>query len=118
MTEPDFPATPAGVDQVIRRGNLRRLRSAATTGVTALAVTGVVVLAPWQGPGGRDSLTPARDPFAIATASPTPGTAEPSADPTATPTSEPTGVPAATATALVSPPTSTGPRSTSAPGSV
>lgn len=115
MTEPDFPATPAGVDRVIRRGNLRRLRSAATTGVTALAVTGVVVLAPWQGPGGRDSLTPARDPFPTASASPTPGTAEPSADPTATPTSEPTRVPAASATALVTPPTATAPSPETAP---
>ena len=63
MTEPQFLPTTEGADQVVRRGNRRRLRSAVTTGTGLLAVAGVVVAAPWQGTAARDSLVPARDPL-------------------------------------------------------
>lgn len=68
MTEPVFHATPQGADAVVRRGNLRRARSGAAAGAAAGLVVGVALLAPWQGPGARDSLVPADDP----TSTPTP----------------------------------------------
>lgn len=81
MTEPDFPATREGADAVVRRGNRRRLRTAALSMSTAVAVAGVVVLAPWQGAEGRDSLTPARDPLPHPSVTSAPATPLPSATP-------------------------------------
>lgn len=114
MTEPDFVVTPEGVDQAIRAGNRRRLRSGATTVVAALTVTGVVVLAPWQGPGARDSLTPARDVSSTPTATPGPGTAPDSSLPASSPLPAAVRAPSV-ATAQVLPPTSSAPGASPSP---
>jgi hypothetical protein len=106
MTEPEFFATRAGADQAVRTGNRRRLRTAATTGLAALAVTGVTLAGPWDGAGHRDSLTPARDPLVTATATPSPSTTtRPAPDTSPSPVAAGTH-PAPTVTATTVPPVS------------
>lgn len=100
MTEPVFTATSAGADAVVRRGNLRRLRSGAAAGSVVGLVVGVALVAPWQGPGARDSLVPVDEPTARPTPSvqalprvshhPLPGTA-PSGSAVPLPGTRPTG---------------------------
>ena len=81
MIEPEFPATTRGADQVIRSGNRRRLRTGGTTLGSALAVSLLVALTPWQAPASQDSLQTANDPRPALSAQPRQTSGSPTASP-------------------------------------
>lgn len=65
MTEPVFLATQEGADEAVARGRRRRVTSGLAALSAAGAVTAVVVLAPWQDLGVRDTLSPAKQPTPV-----------------------------------------------------
>ena len=116
MSDPVFIATAEGADAVIRRGNRRRRITAFTSLAAVATVLTVLVVAPWSGVGGRESLTPSDGgtfwPTPATTASPTPTTVDTS--PT-TPPSSPMAVPSSRASGNASPAPGASPTSPASP---